>query len=280
MKWTPGYESDDVEDRRDESERPVGAGLNLPIWLFSRFGIPGLLVGAALLYFGGTLGGGAGSRSAAPARSADEKDLVHFVSFVLDDVQKHWRERMGPNYERARLVLFRNRTRSGCGVGQAAMGPFYCPQDQKVYIDLSFYQDLRRRFGAPGDFAQAYVIAHELGHHLQTLDGTSAQVHRAPRERQEGASGLSVRLELQADCYAGVWAHGAERRGLLEVGDLEEALRAAAAIGDDRIQQQAGGAVTPESWTHGSSAQRERWFRAGYEGGRVQACDTFAARSL
>ena len=199
------------------------------------------------------------------------------MSFVLDDVQSTWaREftRLGHEYERAKLVLFTDAVRSGCGAADAAAGPFYCPEDRKVYIDLGFYNDLKNRFGAPGDFAQAYVLAHEIGHHVQHLLGLTDQV-RGQQARPDRAAALSVRLELQADCLAGVWAHSTNERRLLEEGDVEEALAAASAVGDDRIQKQAGARVSPETWTHGSARQRAGWFRRGLESGRMQDCDTF-----
>jgi predicted metalloprotease len=209
-----------------------------------------------------------------------------FVAAVLGDTEDAWnaifREQLGREYEEPRLVLFSDMVQSECGMGQAASGPFYCPLDRKVYIDLAFYRELRERFGAPGDFAQAYVISHEVGHHVQTLLGISQQVHSARSQvsREEGNE-LSVRQELQADCFAGVWAnHTQKMRNFLEPGDLEEALNAASSIGDDRIQKQTQGRVSPESWTHGSSAQRVRWFRQGFEVGDMRQCDTFDATSL
>jgi hypothetical protein len=183
-------------------------------------------------------------------------------------------------YRRAKLVLFTDSTSSACGIGQAAMGPFYCPADEQVYIDLGFYEALRSRLGAPGDFAQAYVIGHEIGHHVQNLLGTERRLREAQRQRGSDRNALSVRMELQADCYAGVWAHGARKRGLLEGGDVEEALGAAAAIGDDRLQGRAGRATNPETWTHGSSEQRTTWFRRGLEAGSPDSCDTFQAPRL
>jgi predicted metalloprotease len=223
---------------------------------------------------------------AAPAPAGGPADeLADFVSVVLADTEDTWSElfaRAGSRYQPPRLVLFSDAVRSGCGVAGSAVGPFYCALDQKVYIDLAFYRDLRDRFRAPGDFAQAYVIAHEVGHHVQNLTGTSDQVHdlRGRVSEREG-NALSVRLELQADCYAGVWAHHADRtRQLLEQGDVEEGLAAAAAIGDDRIQRQTQGQVVPESFTHGSSEQRVRWFRTGLQSGSVESCDTFGAGSL
>jgi predicted metalloprotease len=197
-----------------------------------------------------------------------------FVGYVLDDVQKSWAARI-PGYRRAKVVLYADTTSTGCGLGEAAVGPFYCPADERVYLDVTFFEELRNKLGAPGDFARAYVIAHELGHHLQKLDGTSDRVERAGRSQLQGEGSLSVRLELQADCYAGVWAASANKRGLLEPGDLDQAITAAAAVGDDRLQKQATGTVQPEKWTHGSSAERKRWFRAGYDSGDPAACDTF-----
>jgi predicted metalloprotease len=206
---------------------------------------------------------------------------VHFVGFVFDDVQKTWRERLD-GYNTSTMVLFRRGVRSACGTASTAVGPFYCPLDHKVYIDLSFYDDLRARFGAPGDFAQAYVLAHEVGHHVQTLLGISDQVRSVRTTLGEAdANALSVRQELQADCFAGIWAHHADRsRQLLEQGDIEEGLRAASAIGDDRLQRQAQGYVVPESFTHGSSAQRMRWFQTGFVEGDLAACDTFSPDQL
>jgi predicted metalloprotease len=209
----------------------------------------------------------------------DSDPEAEFISVVLKDTEDIWaqifRER-GSTYQPPVLVLFTQATQSACGVGQSAMGPFYCPDDRKVYLDLSFFRDLDQRFGAPGDFAQAYVVAHEVGHHIQTITGISQRVHNAQRgasERQ--ANQLSVSMELQADCYAGVWGHHAARRDLLHPGDAEEGLRAAAAIGDDRLQQQGQGRVVPESFTHGTSEQRVSWLRRGMENGQVEACDTF-----
>jgi predicted metalloprotease len=281
MRWSPGHESHDVIDRRGEGHGGGGLLLTLIIWaLRSPFG----WVGVGLVLLGWVVfrvvGGGmqrAGELGGAGGAGSD--DQAAFVSFVLDDVQDFW-TRQVPGYSRAQLVLFSHSTPTACGYGQAATGPFYCPSDRRVYIDLSFYDELRRRLGAPGDFAQAYVIAHEIGHHLQKLEGTSDLVHRSSSSAQRGATGLSVRLELQADCYAGVWAHDAQRRGLLEVGDAEEALGAAAAIGDDRLQEMGRGTVSPETFSHGTSAQRARWFRNGYETGDPRACDTFAASRL
>ena len=278
MRWDPGHQSDDLIDRRGEGHGGGGLLISLLFWaLRSPLGWIGVgLVLVGWLVFR-VVGGGiqrAGELGGAGGAGSDEQ--AAFVGFVLDDIQDHW-AREQPGYRRAQLVLFNYSTPTACGYGQAATGPFYCPADNRVYIDLSFYDELRRRLGAPGDFAQAYVIAHEIGHHLQKLEGTSDLVHRSSESAQRGATGLSVRLELQADCYAGVWAHDAARRGLLEVGDIEEAIDAAAAIGDDRLQSMSRGTVSPETFSHGTSAQRARWFRTGYESGRADACDTFSA---
>ncbi|MGB5200282.1 MAG: neutral zinc metallopeptidase, partial [Sedimenticolaceae bacterium] len=218
-------------------------------------------------------------------QSAQEKEMVEFVSVVLADTEETWSSLFqagGESYKEPRLVLYRGAVNSACGLGQAAMGPFYCPGDQKVYLDLGFFDDLRQRHDAPGDFAQAYVVAHEVGHHVQTLLGISAEVQKAKRGKDEiEANRLAVKQELQADCFAGIWGHHASRsRQLLEQGDIEEGLNAASAIGDDRLQKQSRGYVTPESFTHGSSAQRVRWFKVGLEQGTLSACNTFAADDL
>jgi predicted metalloprotease len=233
----------------------------------------------AILGLLGGAGEGAPPAAEAPITDPAEEQAVEFVSFVLDDAQVMWSSllpTLGTPYRPATLVLFRDRvTTSGCGAAGAASGPFYCPADEKVYIDLSFYRELAERFGAPGDFAEAYVLAHEIGHHVQTVLGTNAEVSAAQRRRPDLANQLSVRLELQADCYAGVWAHRAAADGRLEAGDLEEGLGAAAAVGDDRLQRMGEGEVQPESWTHGSSEQRMSWFRRGFETGDPRRCETF-----
>ena len=213
-----------------------------------------------------------------PQRDAREEPTVQFVSFVLDDVQKTWTgilQQQGVPYEHAKLVLFRDLTSSGCGRAEAATGPFYCPADEKVYIDLGFYDELQRRFGAPGQFAQAYVLAHELGHHVQNLLGIERKVRNLQGQSPGARNELSVRLELQADCLAGVWAHSTQQRNLLEAGDVQSALGAAAAVGDDRLQRVTRGTVSPDSFTHGTSAQRMEWFQRGMSGGTVEACNTF-----
>jgi predicted metalloprotease len=211
-----------------------------------------------------------------PARDAAEQKEVQFVSFVLDDVQSTW-PKLVPQYRHAKLVLFRDDLDSACGLAQTATGPFYCPGDEKVYIDLAFFDELKNRFGASGEFAQAYVIAHELGHHVQKILGTEGKVRMAQQRNPQQANDLSVRLELQADCYAGVWGNSTEKRNILEEGDVESGLHAAAAVGDDHIQKMTTGEVMPEKFTHGTSAQRVQWFKQGLTTGRVDACDTFAS---
>jgi hypothetical protein len=233
--------------------------------------------------------GNTSSDTAQPATSANgevasspsEDRMVQFVTFVLNDVQNTWRSILSDRhvpYEDAKLVLFRDMTQSGCGTAQSTMGPFYCPIDQKVYIDLGFYDELQRRFGAPGDFAQAYVLAHELGHHVQHLLGVDAQARRLQSDNPGSANAVSVRLELQADCFAGIWGHTTEQRRLLDQGDIEEGLNAAAAVGDDRLQRAATGHVNAETFTHGSAAQRSAWFKRGLTTGQIEACDTFGDR--
>ena len=251
---------------------PVGGGLGLIVVL-----VIGLLTGINPLSLIG--GGETAVESGAPP--ADDP-MAEFVSRILGSTEETWggmfRE-AGQQYREPSLVLFSGATSSACGTGQSAMGPFYCPLDQTVYIDLSFYNDLRQRLGAPGDFAQAYVIAHEVGHHVQNLVGTMDRANQAGD--RSGANSIAVRVELQADCYAGLWAHHAERaKPMLESGDVEEALNAASAIGDDRLQRQTQGQVVPESFTHGTSAQRVRWFRRGLETGDTKACDTFNTATL
>lgn len=244
-------------------------------------GIGGVIIALLVIFLGGdpsAVSTGGGPQQAGPPL-AEGDEASEFVAHVLGSTEQVWNEvfpsQAGQPYREPSLVLFTQATQSACGVGQSAMGPFYCPLDNSVYIDLAFYRDLRDRFGAPGDFAQAYVIAHEVGHHVQTLLGISEEVHAA-RQRLPETRGneLSVRQELQADCFAGVWAHHA--RELLEPGDAEEALNAAAAIGDDNLQRQQGGRVQPESFTHGTSEQRMEWFRRGMESGDMRRCDTFS----
>jgi len=274
MRWTPGRTSENLEDRRGRRVRPsFGFGI-LGILLL---GLLTVVTGRNFLVLAPEVARNTPMREeSGPVQSTPDEDRqVQFVSFVLDDTQDTWRKLLGGRYRDAKLVVFRDSTPTACGFGQAATGPFYCPMDQKVYIDLGFFDELHRRFGARGDFAQAYVLAHEMGHHLQHVLGIEPAVRRAMEQRPELRNELSVRLELQADCLAGVWGHSTAQRNILEQGDIEEGLRAAAAIGDDRIQRQTQGWVAPESFTHGSSAQRVEWFRRGLETGDIDACDTF-----
>jgi predicted metalloprotease len=228
---------------------------------------------------GGSVDSGTTVSQPDTARDAAEKPVVEFVSFVLDDTQNTWTQLLpqqtGTPYRHAKLVLFRDYTQSGCGGAQSATGPFYCPDDEKVYIDLGFFDELNRRFGAPGQFAQAYVLAHELGHHVQKLTGIEGKVHQLQESNSREVNPLSVKLELQADCLAGVWAHSTQQRGLLEKGDVESAMGAASAVGDDRLQKMSTGHVNPDSFTHGSSQQRMHWFNEGLSNGTIAACNTF-----
>jgi predicted metalloprotease len=279
MRWSPRGKSADIEDRRGQggTRRGVGRGLPLGIGGVLLLGVLSLLTGQDFLSMLTTDGGVPVDQPAGPVvpPSPEEERLVEFVSFVLDDNQDTWQRLLGPRYERATLVLFTDAVESACGFAQSATGPFYCPGDRKVYIDLGFYRELDQRFGAPGDFAQAYVLAHEIGHHVQTLLGTEGRVREAQRRDPGVANQLSVAMELQADCYAGVWARATPQQQMLEQGDVEEGLNAAAAIGDDRIQRMSGTRVSPERFTHGSSAQRVEWFRRGFRNGQVEGCDTF-----
>lgn len=300
MRWRDGRRSDNIEDRRDQGlgGDPFGGGSGASAGrrIGIGGGVGGLVLVVVLMLMGvdpALLLTGAGpsqdspngTRTSHAQRPATEDELKEFVSVVLADTEDTWSDifrDMGKRYADPKLVLFSGAVRSACGLGQSAMGPFYCPGDRKVYIDLDFYNDLRNRFGAPGDFAQAYVIAHEIGHHVQNLLGISAQVESArQRANPVEANRLSVRSELQADCLAGVWANRAHRsRQLLEQGDIEEGLGAASAIGDDRLQRQARGYATPDSFTHGSSEQRVRWFKRGLTEGRLSSCDTFSVARL
>lgn len=277
MRWSPGRDSGNVEDRRGSS----GIGM-------APMGIGGTVILLVLsLIFGRDFISGSGDETAAPPAAAGdvppasespaEAKNVQLVKFVFDTAQATWSKvlsQAGAPWRDAKLVLFRNATQTGCGVGQTAMGPFYCPVDQKIYIDLAFYDELRTRFGAPGDFAEAYVITHELGHHVQHLLGTDVKVRRAQQQNPDQANALSVALELQADCYAGVWAANAKdsQGSILEAGDMEEGMRAAEAIGDDTLQKQSQGVVVPESFTHGTSAQRMQALRTGMQTGDPNAC--------
>ena len=284
MRWQGERESSNVEDRRGMGGRRAGFGLGtiviavIAAWLF---GVdPRMIMG--VLEGVDTMTGSSTQQGPAPA-PADETG--RFVSVVLASTEDVWSQafqQAGRTYQPPKLVLYSGRIDTACGMGAAASGPFYCPGDQRLYIDLSFFQLMRERLGAPGDFAQAYVVAHEVGHHVQNLLGTMDQMERARgRVSEPQYNALSVRLELQADCYAGVWAnHSQQARNWLEKGDIEEGMGAASAVGDDRLQKQSQGVVVPESFTHGSSAQRVRWFRAGLESGRASQCDTFSARTL
>lgn len=300
MRWKDGRRSDNVEDRRGDSPAYSAAGAAplvlrfLPALVRTKTGRYLLIVGVLVLLGGRMLGvdvlglflgGAAGPAQPARELTAQEQQLADFVSVVLADTEDTWHgifRKLGGQYREPTLVLFTGRVNSACGMASSAVGPFYCPGDQQLYIDLSFFNDLKTRHGAPGDFAQAYVIAHEVGHHVQTLMGISDKVRSAGRGKSAAqVNALSVRQELQADCFAGLWGHAANvDRQLLDPGDLEEALRAATAIGDDRLQSQAGGQVVPDSFTHGTSEQRVRWFRKGFESGDVAACDTFSAQRL
>ena len=280
MLWENGRRSENVEDRRGIGVGGIaggGVGVVVIALIAMFFGVDPRVI----LQEAGQGPAPSGQQQAVAVDPVQDK-LKDFVSVVLADTEDTWGEifqRGGATYEKPKLVLFTGAVRSACGLAQSAVGPFYCPGDRKVYIDLEFYKMLEKRFGAPGEFAKAYVVAHEVGHHVQSLLGISGKVHAAmERSSRERANQLSVRQELQADCYAGIWANHANRsRHILEAGDVESGLNAAAAIGDDRLQKQAQGYVAPESFTHGSSAQRVQWFRRGLESGELSACDTFKA---
>jgi predicted metalloprotease len=289
MRWEGQRESENVEDRRGMGPTGIGGVGGL--------GLGGIVLVLAISYFTGTnpltlinmLGGiqsmdQTPTEESVPTGPVSDK-LGKFASVVLADTEQTWQQllpKVGRAYEDPRLVLFTGGVQSACGATSSAVGPFYCPGDHKVYLDLSFFNEMSQRLGAPGDFAQAYVIAHEVGHHVQNLLGIAEKVNRLQRQASETeGNALSVRMELQADCLAGVWGHHAKReRNLIEPGDFEEGLRAAAAIGDDQLQKMSRGYVQPESWTHGSSEQRTTWLRRGLESGDLRACDTFAKKSL
>ena len=288
MQWTPGGSDSDIEDRRSDSGGGgfgFGGGGG-----FGRvpLGIGGILVLGVLSilfnqnFFSLFTGGGSGTAvrsTPSPELDRAEQNTVEFVKFVLNDVQSTWDTTLpretGTPYRHAKLVLYRGALPSACGTAQSAVGPFYCPADEKVYLDLSFFQELSQRFQAPGEFAEAYVIAHEIGHHVQKIRGIEPKVRRLQQSNPEAQNQLSVAMELQADCYAGVWAHSTEQRRIIDNSDIEAGLNAAAAIGDDRLQRMSRGRVSPESFTHGSSEQRVHWFRQGIENGSVAACNTF-----
>jgi uncharacterized protein len=297
MKWEGNRESDNVEDRRDDGGAGWGGGglfggRSIGIGTIVVALLGGWMFGINPMTILSLLSGGAPPAQVQPhvpngpaQRPPADDRMARFVSTVLADTEDVWKDvfaKGGGTYQEPRLVLFRGATATACGQGQAAMGPFYCPADQRVYIDLGFYETLQKKLGAPGDFAQAYVIAHEVGHHVQNLLGISGKMAQMRgRVGPVEYNAMSVRLELQADCFAGVWAHNAQNaRHILEQGDVEEAMNAAAKIGDDALQRSRGGAVVPESFTHGSSAQRVRWFNTGLQRGSVKACDTFSARNL
>ncbi|RLM03344.1 neutral zinc metallopeptidase [Gibbsiella quercinecans] len=288
MRWQGRRESDNVEDRRGQSSG-IGGGSGLRVPVGGKGGLVILVVVLVAGYYGIDLtpllnGGDVTTTQSQQSTSISPKDdeLAKFTSVVLASTEDNWKEvfqKMGKTYQPPKLVMYRGATRTNCGTGQAAMGPFYCPADSTVYIDLSFYQDMKNKLGAGGDFAQAYVVAHEVGHHVQNLLGIERQV----RQEQQGASQaevnrLSVKMELQADCFAGVWGQYAEKQQFLEEGDLQEALNAAQAIGDDRLQQQSQGRVVPDSFTHGTSQQRYTWFKRGFDSGDPGQCNTFASR--
>ena len=285
MRWTPGGPSKNLDDLRGQTGggRMIGG---------RGMGIGGALIALVLsLVFGINIfdsGGGApvpqqtapGEAQQPVASTPEEDKRIQFVSFVLDDVQQTWTQLLpkeGEQYKDARLAVFRDGVQTACGDAPAAVGPFYCPLDQRVYLDVSFFDELAQRFGAPGDFAQAYVIAHELGHHVQHLLGIEQRVRQLQESRPGSANQMSVALELQADCFAGVWANSTSQRKLLQEGDVEEALGAASAVGDDRIQAQQTGRIRPDTFTHGSAAQRAQWFRRGMESGNPNSCDTFGS---
>ncbi len=302
MDWTPGGTSSDIEDRRDSSGDGGGGGFGFGGGGGGGLGIAGFVIVLVISlvtghnFLGGLIAGGGvaseqsqgpgpgygPSRGAVQPHPAGEDRDVKLISFVLDDVQKTWTgifEESGKTYRHAKLVIYRRATYSGCGTAQAQTGPFYCPQDEKVYIDLSFWDELKKFGGDTGDFAQAYVIAHELGHHVQKLLGIEQKEQMLVRQNPGQRNEYSVDLELQADCFAGIWAHTTEERGFVHPDDIAGALKAAAAVGDDHLQSMSGRAESPESWTHGSSAQREHWFRQGLSSGKISACDTFAANA-
>lgn len=280
MRWREGRQSDNVEDRRGMGGKGLAVGgIGSVVVLIIAFLLG---VDPSRLLSGGDSSPAPGTQATRPV-NPEEDELKAFSSAVLAKTEDTWAEifrRNGQQYRPPKLVLFTGRVQSPCGTSTSAVGPFYCPGDQKVYIDLSFYRELKSRFRAPGDFAQAYVIAHEVGHHIQNLTGTMSKVNSMQgRAGERESNDLSVRLELQADCYAGVWAQYAEKKGDLEAGDLEEALNAATAIGDDRLQKESQGYVVPDSFTHGTSEQRMRWFRRGLETGDIRQCDSFNTRS-
>jgi uncharacterized protein len=301
MRWRPGKTSGNIEDRRGQGGGMGGfgggGGLPIPMGRMGGGGVVGVII-LIVIYFLAIKGGGGGGGFDVPAPgsafpqvpqsgngtasvpgSPNEDQEKQFVDFVQGDAQDFWSgqfQAAGRSYQPAKVVLFRGQTDSGCGAASSATGPFYCPLDQKVYLDLGFFQELNQRFKAPGDFAEAYVVAHELGHHVQQQLGIEGKVRQQSQDNPDDANALSVRLELQADCLAGVWARSTYDRGILEDGDLQEGLTAAAAVGDDRIQQQANGRIDPETFTHGTSEQRDHWLQTGFDSGKLESCDTFS----
>jgi uncharacterized protein len=289
MEWTPGGSSQDIEDHRDDIG---GGGSQFGGFGFGHLGVGGILVVGLLslvfhqnffaLFSGGSVGTQAPMTQSQPNSQLDQQERpeVEFMKFVLNDTQNNWDQilpkQVGATYHHAHLLLYRNSYPSACGTAQDATGPFYCPEDEKVYLDLGFFQELKTRFGASnGEFAQAYVVAHEIGHHVQKILGIEPKVHALQEQRPNQANALSVRLELQADCFAGVWGYSTAQRKLIDSGDIAQAMSAAAAVGDDRLQKMATGHVSPESFTHGTSAQRTSWFKRGLDSGQVSACNTF-----
>ena len=286
MRWQDGRRSTNVEDRRGSRIPGRVKGGSIGILLLALVGMYFGIDPSIILNMGESVQVSQPGQSGAPVEQTEEdRQLAEFVSVVLADTEDVWKEQFraaGQTYAEPNLVLFSGAVQSACGFAEAAMGPFYCPGDGKVYIDLSFYRELKRNMNAPGDFAQAYVIAHEVGHHVQNLLGLSRQMEAMRRQVSKTEyNRLSVKMELQADCFAGLWAHHAHRaRQVVEPGDIDEALNAASQIGDDRLQKQQRGYVTPDSFTHGTSAQRVSWFQRGYQTGRFDSCDTFGAASL
>jgi len=285
MLWKDSRRSSNVQDRRGRRIPGGAKGGGIGILIVALVGMYFGIDPALIMNIAGNVQQPATHNSAPVQQSAADKELADFVSVVLADIEDTWHaafKERGATYREPQLILFTDKVQSACGYAQAAQGPFYCPADQQVYIDLSFYRDLREKLDAPGDFAQAYVIAHEVGHHVQKLIGISDKVHTAQqRLTKKEYNQLSVRLELQADCFAGIWANHADRvKNVVEPGDIEEALHAASSIGDDRLQQQARGYVTPDSFTHGSSKQRVHWFKTGYTSGSLETCATFNSNTL
>lgn len=284
MRWQGRRESNNIEDRRNESggSEIRGPGFRLPGGKGGIFLLAMVIIGS---YYGVDLTGlitGEPIDSASQQRAINpqEEEAAQFTSVIFATTEDTWGQifaKMGRHYQQPKLVMYRNRISTGCGTGQSIMGPFYCPADSKVYIDLSFYDEMKHKLGAHGDFAQGYVIAHEVGHHVQKLLGTESKIRQLQQNASKTeANQLSVRMELQADCYAGVWGHSMQQQGVLEAGDLAEALNAAAAVGDDRLQQRSQGTVIPDTFTHGTSAQRYTWFKRGMDSGDAAQCDTFS----